>query len=63
MTRPASLIALVTVLLGALTARATAIRPGGRTLALGKTLALRAHHTARPTLAGVHADYGRHPRA
>jgi len=60
MTRPASLSALLAL---PLAAQSTAIRPGGQSPALGKTLALRAHHTARPILAGVHADYARHPRA
>ncbi len=51
MTRPASLLALLALLLATLTARATVLRPAGQTLALGHGVALAAP-SARPTLAG-----------
>jgi len=60
MTRPASLLALLALLLATLTARATVLRPAGQTLALGHGVALAAP-SARPTLAGARADYGRLP--
>ncbi len=63
MTRLASLLAFGALLLATLTARATELRPDGQTLALGNRMALAAHPSARPTLAGVHAGYDRHPRA
>ncbi len=63
MTRPASLLALLALLLGALTARATVLRPDGQTLALGKGLALAASPSGRPTLASARADEGRLSRA
>ncbi len=61
MTRPASVLALLALLLATLTARATALRPGGQTLALGNGVALAAPPSVRPTLAGARADYGRLP--
>ncbi len=62
MTRLASLLALGALLLATLTARATVLRPDGQTLALGHRMALAAHPSPRPTLAGARAEYGRHPR-
>ena len=61
MTRPASVLALLALLLATLTARATVLRPGAQTLALGNGVALAAPPSARPTLAGARADYGRLP--
>jgi hypothetical protein len=62
MTRPASLLALLALPVGALATRATVLRPDGQTLALGNRMALAAHPSARPTLASARAEYGRHPR-
>jgi len=58
MTRPASLLALLALPVGALTARATVLLAREQTRALGTGTALRAPPSARSILAGTRADYG-----